>query len=230
MIEQSVTSFRDLFNKGVEGIEFTNTLGVGQIAIVFLVTFVIGMAIFYVYKSTFQGVLYTQSFNVSLVMVSIVTSLVIMTISTNFILSLGMVGALSIVRFRTAIKDTMDIVFMFWAIAVGIATGAGLFTLAITGSIFISIIIFILTRYKSNSSPYLLILNYESASHSKIIKHLDLEVGRFNIKSKTVANNNTELTVEIRIKNDDMSFVNRISDANEIIDAVLISYNGDYVS
>jgi uncharacterized membrane protein YhiD involved in acid resistance len=222
--------FNDIIKKSFAQLNFSSTLSISDIAIVLFVTLLIGMFIFYTYKKTFQGILYTQSFNVSLVMVAIVTSLVIMTISSNFILSLGMVGALSIVRFRTAIKDPMDIVFMFWAIAVGIANGAGFFKISIVGSIFIGVILFILTKYKTTSTPYLLILNYVDKGHDEIIKHLKNELKDFRIKAKTITNQNVELTLEIRIDDEDTSFVNRLSKLDGVKNAVLVSYNGDYVS
>ena len=222
--------FNDIIKKSFAQLNFSSTLSISDIAIVLFVTLLIGMFIFYTYKKTFQGILYTQSFNVSLVMVAVVTSLVIMTISSNFILSLGMVGALSIVRFRTAIKDPMDIVFMFWAIAVGIANGAGFFKISIVGSIFIGVILFILTKYKTTSTPYLLILNYVDKGHDEIIKHLKNELKDFRIKAKTITNQNVELTLEIRIDDEDTSFVNRLSKLDGVKNAVLVSYNGDYVS
>ena len=222
--------FQDIVKKSFSNLEFTSTLSISDIGVVLFMTFFTGMFIFYIYKKTFQGVLYTQSYNVSLVMVAIVTSLIIMTISSNFILSLGMVGALSIVRFRTAIKDSMDIVFMFWAISIGIANGAGFFKISVTGSVFIAIILLILTKYKSASAPYLLIINYHDDSHINIIDYIKKEVGNYNLKAKTVANDNVELTVEIRVDNDDTSFVNNLSKVNGVKDAVLVSYNGDYVS
>jgi uncharacterized membrane protein YhiD involved in acid resistance len=222
--------FNDIIKKSFAQLNFSSTLSISDIAIVLFVTLLIGTFIFYTYKKTFQGILYTQSFNVSLVMVAVVTSLVIMTISSNFILSLGMVGALSIVRFRTAIKDPMDIVFMFWAIAVGIANGAGFFKISIVGSIFIGVILFILTKYKTTSTPYLLILNYVDKGHDEIIKHLKNELKDFRIKAKTITNQNVELTLEIRIDDEDTSFVNRLSKLDGVKNAVLVSYNGDYVS
>lgn len=228
-MDQAV-SFQDIVKKSFSNMEFSSTLSISDIGIVLFMTFFTGMFIFYIYKKTFQGVLYTQSYNVSLVMVAIVTSLIIMTISSNFVLSLGMVGALSIVRFRTAIKDSMDIVFMFWAISIGIANGAGFFKISVTGTVFIAIILLILTKYKSASSPYLLIINYNDGVHIDIIDYIKKEVGNYNLKAKTVANDNVELTVEIRIDNDDTSFVNKLTKVDGVKDAVLVSYNGDYVS
>jgi len=222
--------FQDVVKKSFSNLEFSSTLSVSDIGVVLFMTFFTGMFIFYIYRKTFQGVLYTQSYNISLVMVSIVTSLIIMTISSNFILSLGMVGALSIVRFRTAIKDSMDIVFMFWAISIGIANGAGFFKLSVVGTIFIAIILLILTKYKSSSSPYLLIMNYHDDVHTSILNHIRKEAGKFNLKAKTVKDDNVELTVEVRVKHNDTSFVNNLSKISGVNDVVLVSYNGDYVS
>ena len=206
------------------------SMAVLDIVTILGVTFLMGMFIFYIYKKTFQGVLYTQSYNVSLVMISLVTALIIMAISSNFILSLGMVGALSIVRFRTAVKDSMDIVFMFWAISIGITNGAGFFKISFIGMIVVSAVLLLLTKMKSKSSPYLLIINYTEDKHINIMDYLKNKVGKFNLKSKTVANNLVELTIEIRIDNTDTSFVNELSKSEGITNAVLISYNGDYVS
>ena len=152
-----------------------------------------------------------------------------MTISSNLILSLGMVGALSIVRFRTAIKDPMDIVFMFWAIAVGIANGAGYFKISITGSIFIAISLFILSKYKVKHSPYLLILNYEGEAHDSVDDYLRENFKKLTIKSNTITNDNSELTVEIRFDNNP-KYIKELSSISGVKSAVLIAYNGDYVS
>ena len=164
--------FTDVIKKSIISSDFSSTLSISDILFVLSITFLIGMFIFYIYKSTFQGVLYTASFNTSLVMVAMVTAVVIMTISSNIVLSLGMVGALSIVRFRTAIKDSMDIVFMFWAISVGIANGAGYFKISITASIVIGAVLFFMMKYKSSSQPYLLILSHEAARSEAIKEEL----------------------------------------------------------
>jgi uncharacterized membrane protein YhiD involved in acid resistance len=224
------SSFQDFFIKSFSQLNFTDGITSGDIITVLIITFLMGMFIFYIYKVTFQGVLYTQSYNVSLVMVSLVTSLIIMTISTNFILSLGMVGALSIVRFRTAIKDSMDIVFMFWAISIGIANGAGLFHLSLIGSLAIAGVLLVLTRFKSRTAPYLLIVNYEDDAHDRVIVHLKSKLPKYNLKAKTVANSHVELSVEVRIGTEDSHFVNTISRLDGVDSAVLVSYNGDYVS
>ena len=223
-----LTAFSDLLKKSVLEASYVSSLNTSDIIINLFVTFLIGIFIFYIYKKTFQGVLYTQAFNVSLVMVSLVTTLIIMTISSNLILSLGMVGALSIVRFRTAVKDSMDIVYMFWAISVGIANGAGYFQISIIGSLFIALVLFILTRYKDSSNPYLLIINHNASAAGEIKEYIN-KFGSFKLKSKTVTHDNIELTIEIRTDNDHI-LVTEIQKIEGVTDCVLVSYNGDYVS
>ena len=224
------TGLENFIKEGLLHLSVKDTMATIDIITVLGVTFLMGMFIFYIYKKTFQGVLYTQSYNVSLVMISLVTALIIMAISSNIVLSLGMVGALSIVRFRTAVKDSMDIVFMFWAISIGITNGAGFFKISFIGMVVVSSVLLILTKFKSTSSPYLLIINYTEDKHINIMDYLKNKVGKFNLKSKTVANNLVELSIEVRIDNSDTSFVNELSKSEGITNAVLISYNGDYVS
>ena len=222
------TNFVDIIKRGFLDTNFVNTLNSSDIFINLSVSFIIGIFIFFIYKKTFQGVLYTQAFNVSLVMVGLVTTLVIMTISTNIVLSLGMVGALSIVRFRTAIKDSMDIVFMFWAISIGIANGAGYFKVSIVGTIFIATVLIILTRYRDSTSPYLLIIDYKEYSENSVKKYLS-EIKAYKVKSKTITRDDTELTIELRTDNDH-KIVNDINKITGVESCVLVSYNGDYVS
>jgi uncharacterized membrane protein YhiD involved in acid resistance len=163
-------------------------------------------------------------------MISLVTALVIMTISTNLILSLGMVGALSIVRFRTAVKDPLDIVFMFWAIAIGIANGAMQFELAIVGSIFIAIVVVFLSNIKLQNHPYLLVMHYKSVDEKEILIQLNKIIKSYKLKSKTVSNDMVELTLEVRVKKHNIGFVDEISKINNVKDLGLVSYEGDYVS
>lgn len=223
-----LTAFKDLIKKSFLDNNPVSTLNSSDIFINLFITLLIGLFIFYIYRKSFQGVLYTQAFNVSLVMVALVTCLVIMTISTNLILSLGMVGALSIVRFRTAIKDSMDIGFMFWAISVGIANGAGYFKISFVGSIFIAIVLLLLSRYRESSSPYLLIINYSANGEDALTMYLT-KMGAYKLKSKTVTSNDTELTIEIRTNNDH-KIVSEIQALEGVKNCVLVSYNGDYVS
>ena len=226
---EEVISYKDIVKQSF--LEFQSAgLTIADVATSLLITFVISLLIFWLYKKSFRGVLYTHSFNVSLVMISLVTALVIMTISTNLILSLGMVGALSIVRFRTAVKDPLDIVFMFWAIAIGIANGAMQFELAIVGSFFIAIVVVILSNIKLQNHPYLLIMHYKSVDEKEIIIQLNKIIKSYKLKSKTVSNDVVELTLEVRVKKHNIGFVDEISKINNVKDLGLVSYEGDYVS
>jgi len=156
--------------------------------------------------------------------------MVIMTISTNLILSLGMVGALSIVRFRTAVKDAMDIVFLFWAIGVGIANGAGIFTISIVGSLFLGGVMLIMHKNRTqNKDPYLLIVKYSKDSDRPVWEIIDT-IKKYKIKSKNIHSDKIEATIEMRIDNEQTAIVDDLSDVDGVIDAVLIKYNADYVS
>ena len=226
---EEVVSYKDIVKQSF--LEFqSGGLTIADVATSLLITFIISLLIFWLYKKSFRGVLYTHSFNVSLVMISLVTALVIMTISTNLILSLGMVGALSIVRFRTAVKDPLDIVFMFWAIAIGIANGAMQFELAIVGSFFIAIVVVILSNIKLQNHPYLLVMHYKSVNEKEILIQLNKIIKSYKLKSKTVSNDLVELTLEVRVKKHNIGFVDEISKINNVKDLGLVSYEGDYVS
>ena len=194
-------------------------------------SFVIGLFIFLIYKKTYQGVMYSDSFGISLIAMSMITSLIIIAVTSNVVLSLGMVGALSIVRFRTAIKEPMDIAFLFWAIAVGIVLGAGLLPLAIIGSVIIGIIIVVFSTRKIGDTPYILVVNCEDEeTENAAYELIKAEAKKSLLKSKAVNKLGVELTYEVRIKNDNTGFVNKVSACQGVTNAVLVSYNGEYMS
>jgi len=202
-----------------------------DIIIVLLVTLLMSLFIYRVYKLTFRGIMYTHSFNVSLVLISMVTSMVILTISTNLILSLGMVGALSIVRFRTAIKDPLDIAFMFWAIAIGLANGALHFEVSLIASLVIASVLYFLKNRNKINKPFLIVMHYEKENHNSIISAIDKTISKYDIKSETISNGKVELTLEVRIKNDNIhEFISTLSEEDNIIDLSAVSYDGEYVS
>jgi len=176
--------------------------------------------------------MYSESFGISLIAMSLVTTLIILAITSNVVLSLGMVGALSIVRFRTAVKEPMDIAFLFWAISVGIVVGAGLIPLAIFGSAFIGIMIMVFVNKKSTDNPYILVISCQGDDSEKnTLQYINKSVKKHVVKSKTVsAGSNIELTVEIRLKEMSTQFVNEISRISGVNNAVLVSYNGEYMS
>ena len=190
-----------------------------------------GLFIFLIYKKTFSGVMYSTGFAMSLIGLPLVTTLVIMAVTSNVVLSLGMVGALSIVRFRSAIKEPMEIVFLFWALAVGIVIGAGMIPLAIIGSVIIGLILLIFAHKKLGKTPYILIVSCDSeATEENVAKLIGSSVDRFLIKAKTVNDAGIELTAEVRVKDGATSFVNRIKEVAGVSNATLVAYNGDYMS
>ena len=222
-------SFSDVFKSSF--LENINTFSTADVLLALGLSFVLGLFIFLVYKKTYQGVMYSDSFGVSLIAMSMITSLVILAVTSNVVLSLGMVGALSIVRFRTAIKEPMDIAFLFWAIAVGIVLGAGLLPLAVIGSVIIGVIIVIFSTRKIGDIPYILVVNCENgeieADAARLVKD---EAKKSILKSKTVNKLGIELTYEVRIKEENSDFVNKLSAISGVTNAVLVSYNGEYMS
>ncbi len=192
---------------------------------------VTGLFIFMVYKKTFSGVMYSTGFAMTLVGLALVTTLVIMAVTSNVVLSLGMVGALSIVRFRAAIKEPMEIVYLFWALAAGIVIGAGMIPLAVIGSVIIGGILMVFANRKIHENPYILILNCrDEKAEETALGLVEKSAERFCIKSKTVNQSGIELTAEIRMKDTSTSFVNRLSNMEGIGNATLVSYNGEYMS
>ncbi len=224
MTLSSQFTFTDLLRNSLSKSDFFGSVSFVDIIVSLAFSFIVSMFIFYIYKRSYDGPLYSHDYNISLVMMSMITSLVILTINSNLVLSLGMVGALSIVRFRTAVKDPMDIVFMFWAIAVGISCGASLFMIAMTGSIFIGFMIVLLKRYRNTNDVFMLIIHYSEDAKDevfKIISSLD-----YSIKSKTASSGQIELTLEISLLGADTKFVDKLSQVYGVNDATLITYNG----
>lgn len=191
----------------------------------------LGLFIMTVYKKTFKGVMYSHSFTVSLLAMCVITTLIILAVTSNIILSLGMVGALSIVRFRSAVKDPLDIAFLFWAISGGIVLGAGLIPLAIIGSAFMGIIFLVMMNKNMKDNPYILVLKCNSTvKEQAVIKHIDTDSKSYSLKTKTITSSGEiELTFEVRLGQEDYSFVSNINELAGVESAVLVSYNGDYM-
>ncbi len=222
-------SFNDIFKSSF--LESVTEFSVMDTFLGLAVAFLLGLFIFIIYKKTFTGVMYSDSFALTLVGLSLVTTLVIMAVTSNVVLSLGMVGALSIVRFRTAIKEPMEIVFLFWALATGIVIGAGMIPLAIIGSAIIGVILLMFANRKIHSSPYILVLNFrDEKTEGAALDILQQSVAHCIVKSKTVNRAGIELTAEVRTKDASTSFINRIYDVPGVENATLVSYNGEYMS
>lgn len=192
--------------------------------------FGIGMFICFIYKKTFAGVMYSSSFRVTLVALTMISTLVILAVTSNVVLSLGMVGALSIVRFRTAIKEPLDIAFLFWSIAVGIVLAAGMIPLAVLGSVVIGIVLLVFANKKAHLNPYIVVIRCENhGSEVAAMDFLKKQVKRYVIKSKTARKGAIEINAEVRMKEDNTDFINILSEMNGVNSAVLVSYNGDYM-
>jgi len=222
-------SFRDVFKSSF--FEKAAEFSILDVVLAMLLAFAIGLFIFYVYKKTFAGVMYSASFGVSIMAMTMITTLIILGVTSNLILSLGMVGALSIVRFRAAIKEPLDIAFLFWAISAGIVIGAGLIPLAIIGSIFIGIMLLVFVNRKSSDTPYIIVLNLESEkAENDCMELIKGKTRKSLIKSKTVSQNGIEITVEVRLLDMSAKLLNELLAINGVNNACLVSYNGEYAN
>ena len=221
-------TFSDIFKSSF----LTNVTSVSLLDMVLalVLAFGVGLFVFFIYKKTYSGVMYSSSFGVTLIALPMITTLVILAVTSNVVLSLGMVGALSIVRFRTAIKEPMDIAFLFWSIAVGIVLGAGLIPLAVFGSVVIGIILLVFANHKDSSNPYIVVLSCEgNESEKAAAAYLAQQTNKCIVKSKTARKGSVELNMEVRLKDDNTDFINRLADLPGVQNAVLVSYNGDYM-
>lgn len=222
-------TFNDIFKSSF--LESITEFSAADTLIAMVAALVIGMFIFVVYKKTFNSVMYSTGFAMTLVGMTMVTTLVILAVTSNVVLSLGMVGALSIVRFRAAIKEPMEIVYLFWAVAAGIVIGAGMLPLAVIGSAIIGVILILFANKKIHDNPYLLILNCQDENAENTALSLMKEaVKKHAVKSKTVNAQGIEFTAEIRMKDGKTAFVNRLNEIAGVENATLVSYNGEYMS
>ena len=216
--------FKSSFLENIASVSLLDTL------LALALAFGIGIFIFFVYKKTFTGVMYSSSFGVTLIALTMITTLVILAVTSNVVLSLGMVGALSIVRFRTAIKEPLDIAFLFWSIAVGIVLAAGMIPLAVFGSVAIGLILLLFVNKDSHSNPYIVVLQCDGHdSEVKAKKLLESRVKRCSVKSKSAQEGVVELNLEVRLIDDNTDFINELSAMKGVSSAVLVSYNGDYM-
>ena len=221
-------TFNDIFKSSF--LENVTSVSPIDMVLTIVLAFGIGLFIFYVYKTTYQGVMYSSSFGVTLIALTMITSQVILAVTSNVVLSLGMVGALSIVRFRTAVKEPLDLAFLFWAIAAGIILAAGMIPLAIIGSIIIGLILLLFVNKKPHIAPYIVVLSCnDSAAEQEATKVLQSHTNKIIVKSKTASSGKIEINYEIRLRNDDTSFVNTLADIAGVNNAILVSYNGEYM-
>ena len=222
-------TFNDIFKSNfldqVAGFSFLDMV------ISLALAFAIGLFIFEIYRKTYRGVMYSRSFGITLIALSMITDLAIMTVTSNVVLSLGMVGALSIVRFRTAIKEPLDIAFLFWSLVVGIMLGAGMIPLAVFGSIFLGVVLILFANHSTKETPYILVLQCEDeAAERAATAIVEKKVARHIVKSKTVTKGGIEVTMEVRLPDSTTQFINDLSATPGVTAATLVSYNGEYMA
>ena len=221
-------TFNDIFKSSF--LENVNSISLLDMGVALVLAFLLGLFIFMIYKKTFSGVMYSSSFGVTLIALTMITTLVILAVTSNVVLSLGMVGALSIVRFRTAIKEPLDIAFLFWSIAVGIVLAAGIIPLAVIGSVVIGLVLLVFANKKSHVNPYIVVIRCaDHASETNAMEFLKHQTQRCVVKSKTAKRGEVELNLEIRLKEDNTDFINDLAEMAGVDSAVLVSYNGDYM-
>ena len=221
-------TFQDIFKSSF--LENADAISVLDMAVSLLLAFVLGLFIFLIYKKSYCGLMYSAAFGTSLIALTLITTLLILAVTSNIVLSLGMVGALSIVRFRTAIKEPMDIVFLFWSIAAGIVLAAGFLPLAVFGSCFIGLILLVFSGRKNLERPYILVVHCGTEEQEKAVQeYVKMQVKAYSLKSKSVSPGCIELNYEVRFPEGCSGFVNALAEMDGVTHTVLVSYNGDYM-
>ncbi len=221
-------SFNDIFTSSF--LENVTAVSILDMVLALVLAFGLGVFIYFIYKKSYSGVMYSSTFGVTLVALTMITTLVILAVTSNVVLSLGMVGALSIVRFRTAIKEPLDIAFLFWSIAAGIVLAAGMIPLAVFGSVLVGLVILFFANRRDLSNPYIVVLRCaDHVTEQQALSYLEGNVARCVVKSKTAQRNMVELNLEVRLKDDNTDIVNALANIDGVDSAVLVSYNGDYM-
>ena len=227
-MEENIMSFNDIFKSSY--LENVTAVSLPDMALALALSFCLGLFIYLVYKKTYSGVMFSRTFGGSLVAMTMITTMVILAVTSNVVLSLGMVGALSIVRFRTAIKEPMDIAFLFWSIAGGIVLAAGMIPLAIVGSVIIGIILIVFCNRKSSEKPFIAVVTCRDGEAEKRVgDYLSSRVKKAVVKSKSAQKGNIEISYELNLRGEDTAFITALADMDGVSSAVLVSYNGDYM-
>jgi uncharacterized membrane protein YhiD involved in acid resistance len=221
MIDQLNELFGDILTPPQHLESLTGT----QVFLSLTIAFICGIVIFLIYRYFNESVVYSVRFNMLIVMVCVVTSLIIITIGTNLVLTLGMVGALSIVRFRAAVKDPLDVGFLFWGVAAGLTAGAQLYSVALLGTGFIAFMYIVLTLIRLEKRIYLIIIRYSPEVEAGVTGKLEKLRGQ--VKNKTQSNAYSEVTAEVRVRNGDTSFVEDMKNSEGVESVTLVEYTGD---
>jgi len=230
---ESTLGFKDIIKKSVlEAGSFLQPHSLStmiQVVEYILLGLIIGLLLYWLYRKTYAGVVYSQAFAISLAGMAVLTTAIIVTIQSNIGLSLGMVGALSIVRYRTAIKDPMDLMFLFWAVAAGIATGAGLFYIALFLSLIMGLLLFLLRHRKHVRDQMYIILVHYTGNETEYDVRRALNTMPYQIKSKTMRKEDVEMAIEVRVKRENLAFADTIRNLRDVRDVTLVQYDGDYI-
>ena len=227
LTSNGVTTFSDMFRNSFLEL-FPSTVDPWELILTLSFSLLLGLGIFLVYRKCFIGVVYDHSFNISLVVMTILTAVIIVTISSNVMLSLGMVGALSIVRYRTAVKSPLDLMFLFWAITTGIATGAGYYYVAGIAFLFVALVFGVLRGLRQRRETYMLIINYESRTDIEEEVRRALRPYKAKVRSKVARGDRAELTAEVLMKDDNLALTNTLSAIDGVSDVTLVQYRGSY--
>lgn len=221
-----MTTFQDIFKSSF--LERLDSVSLLDTAIALALAFLLGLFIFLVYRRSYSGVMYSPSFGVTLIALTLITTLLILAVTSNIVLSLGMVGALSIVRFRTAIKDPVDTVFMFWSITCGIMAGAGQYIIGGCACFGVGLLYFVVSKIHGKSkAPYLLVVRYDPEKSANVGKALKL-LPKHRLKSRTMTRAGAEITLEVSLKEDEMAVLDKMLSVDGVMDASLISYEGEF--
>ena len=227
MTETTRMTFGDMFRNSFLNM-FPETIDPWSLVTVLAVSLLLGLGIFLVYRHCFIGVVYDHSFNISLVVMTILTAVILVTISSNVMLSLVMVGALSIVRYRTAVKSPMDLMFLFWAITTGIAVGATYYYIAALAFLFVAVTFAALRQLQSSDHTYMLVVNYDPATHADEEVRRRLAKHKNSVRSKIIRGDSAELTIEVILKNDNVNLADSVSSVKGVRDVTLVQYRGSY--
>lgn len=209
---------------------FNNTFTLSSLvsmAIALLAALVFGLLIFLIYNKFYRGVVYNRSFAITLIGMTVMTAMVTLAISTNIVISLGMVGALSIVRYRTAVKEPLDLLYLFWAITTGIAAGAQMYTLAIMAGVIMTLVLLVFNRRSKGGRLYIVIVHYKDELTSDLIRKV-MASYKYRTKSKTLRGETTEMAMEVSVPNQNMTFVERLRAIDGVEDVTAIQYDGEY--
>jgi uncharacterized membrane protein YhiD involved in acid resistance len=225
---QTLTSFSDIFkNSFIEN--FNADLSVGKFILTMVVSLLIGLMICVVYRVSYRGVLFSRAFCVSLLAMDVITTLILLTITSNVVLSLGMVGALSIIRFRTAIKDPLDIVFLYYSICAGIMCGAQLLGLAAIGAVIVGVILIVASRLPSAADSYILMVNVNPEDEEPVVKYIEKSTKKSRLKSKALVENTVEISMEVTLIAGSTKFLNKLNAYPGVSSVTLVKNTGEYI-